>query len=323
DNQERLLQMAKESKARQEQFLGLRGQATANSRLRAAYDDAGYANEQITGISNLFFTRDLITRIENDPVSVLATLEDIRNLLVNRTRLLVNITADNDNWQNMQGQLKTFIETLPATDSAPQTWQRDNYPQYEGFAVPTQVNFVGKGANLYDLGYEASGSHVAIFKYLNFGYLWNRVRVQGGAYGGRAIFNHLSGVLTYLSWQDPNLVDTLKVYDEAAQYLQAVNLDKDDLEKAIIGAIGDMDNHMLSDAKGYQSMVRYLTGYTDEIRQTVRDEVFATSNDDFHKLGDALAKVAAEGRIVVTSWKEKLEDTNQNSDVTFDIKDVL
>ena len=323
DNPQRLLQMAREEKARMEQFLGLRGQATAAYRLQSAYDDAGYITEQINGVSNLMFTRELISQIENDWETVRATLEDIRNLLINRNQMIVNVTAESGIWQTLQPQLETFIGELPANDNALQSWHRESFPKYEAFAVPTQVNFVGMGLDLYSAGYEPGGSQVTVFKYLNFGYLWNLIRVQGGAYGGRAMFNHLSGVVSFLSWQDPNLLDTLRIYSESAAYLQNIALTSDEMEKAIIGAIGEMDNHSLPDAKGYQSLIRHLTGYTDDLRQQARDEVFATTNEDFHRLGAALEALAADGRVVVTSWKDKLQSVNAEAPFDFDIKELL
>ena len=100
-------------------------------------------------------------------------------------------------------------------------------------------------------------------------YLWEKIRVQGGAYGGFGVFDSNSGVFSFLSYRDPNLDATLENYDNAAGYLKnldAKSLSDSELTKAIIAAIGDMDSYQLPDAKGYTSMMRHLTGRTDEIR---------------------------------------------------------
>lgn len=323
DNQQRFLQLAMEDKARQEAYLGLQGQAKSNARLRARFTDAGYFGEQINGISNLFFVRDLIDRIQNDWQSVLTDLETIRGHLVNRAAMNFNITLDSDNWQTFSKQLDSFIADLPQAPITRQSWERPDYPSHEGLSVPTQINFVGKGASLYDLGYEEHGSHIAIAKYLNFNHLWNRVRVQGGAYGGRFLFDPISGVATFLSWQDPNLLETLAVYDESAAFLRDIQMDSDDLEKVIIGAIGDLDKHLLPDAKGYQSLLRYLLGYTDDMRQKLRDEVLATTLDDFRNFATVLEKAAENGHVVVTSSADRLKAASDTADFNFEIVKVM
>jgi hypothetical protein len=312
DNQDRFKQMVLEEKAGQEAYLGLIGHVIGNNRVRAHFDDAGWASEQMSGITNLFFLRDLVQKIDSDWQSVLSILEDIRRRLVNTQAIVVNVTLDADGWSQFRPQLQDFLKTLPNQPVEWQTWQRGSFPAYEAFTVPTQVNFVVKGANLYDLGYTHHGSQVVILKHMNFDYIWTKIRVQGGAYGGRCILDNLSGVATYLSWQDPNNLKTLENYDGSAAYLRALDLNASDLEKAIIGAIGQIDKYLLPDAKGFASTQRYLIGYTDAMRQQLRDEVLNTTLADFHAFGDILAKVAATGHIVITSSPNNIEAVNQS-----------
>jgi hypothetical protein len=178
-------------------------------------------------------------------------------------------------------------------------------------AVTTQVNFVGKGANLFDLGYTINGSHNVILNQFNLTYLFNKIRLQGGAYGGTFAFNPISGVGTFLSWQDPTIVETLANYDTGADYLRTVELSQDELEKSIIGAIGNVDAYLLPDAKGLAAMTNYLIGNTDDKRQQRRDEIFGTTLADFRAFGDVLAEVAKHGAVVVTGSPDKLAAANE------------
>merc|ERR1712232_373737 len=152
----------------------------------------------------------------------------------------------------------------------------------EGIIVPTQVNYVGKGANLYEAGYKLHGSSLVISKFLGTTYLWDRVRVSGGAYGGFCQFDPRSGDFKYLSYRDPNLGATWENYDGAPAFLKELELGDDELSKAIIGCMGDVDSYMLPDAKGYQAMMRYLLEEDDSYRQKLRDEILSTSGKDFH-----------------------------------------
>lgn len=172
-----------------------------------------------------------------------------------------------------------------------------------------QVNYVGKAGNLYeDAGYELHGSSYVIDKFLGTSWLWDRVRVVGGAYGGFCNLDthsgmcrcihcaknlthrhaHLKtpsctphsplhtlhtlrppciGMFSYLSYRDPNLLGTVDVYDGTPEFLRSLHLSKDELTKAIIGTIGDMDSYQLPDAKGYTAFLRHVLGVEDEERQ--------------------------------------------------------
>jgi Zn-dependent M16 (insulinase) family peptidase len=129
--------------------------------------------------------------------------------------------------------------------------------------------------------------------------LWDKVRVQGGAYGAFAAFDRAGGTLAQVSYRDPNLLKTLDVYDASAEYLRNVHLSTDELEKAIVGAIGELDAHLLPDAKGAASMTRYLTGDTEERRQQMREEILGTTLDDFRAFGAILSEAAAQGVVCV------------------------
>jgi len=165
-----------------------------------------------------------------------------------------------------------------------------------------------------------------IIKYLQTTWLWERVRVQGGAYGGFCLFDHRSGVLTYISYRDPNLVSTLENYDLAAQFLRQLDssrLSHEELTKSIIGTIGDMDTYQLPDAKGWTSMLRYLTGDTDEKRQLWREQILSTQLEDFCAFGEVLEGVNQKGSVVVLGSQDAIEKANAERRNWLEVKKVL
>jgi len=197
---------------------------------------------------------------------------------------------------------------------------------YEGLSIPAQVNFVGKGADLFKLGYKLNGSVQVILNFLRTTWLWERVRVQGGAYGGFASFDIRSGVFTYLSYRDPNLLKTVENYDGASSFLMNVNeerLSPSELTKNIIGAIGILDAYQLPDAKGFTSLVRYLVGEDDAMRQQFRDQVLGASIADFRAFGEVLAKVNEAGKVVVIGSPEALQAANQEREGWLTIQKLL
>ena len=185
--------------------------------------------------------------------------------------------------------------------------------------IPAQVNYVGKGANLYDLGYEYDGSAEVISGYLGLAYLHDKIRVQGGAYGAFSVFDNASGVFTYLSYRDPTIAATIDNYDKAAAFLKGLDssrLSENELTKAIIAAIGDLDAYQLPDARGYTSMLRYLTNRTEELRQKVRDEVLSTNGEDFIAFGEVLERVAQSNAVAVIGSQGAIESANIGLEVT-------
>jgi Zn-dependent M16 (insulinase) family peptidase len=299
DNQARFRQMVLEAKARQEQKLVPAGHQIVNLRLRAHFHEADWAAEQMNGVSYLFFLRKLAKDVDEDWPGVLAHLEEMRNILLNRNAMLVNVTLDEAGWSDFQPRVNGFLDDLPSKDPRDGEWSPETPSDFEGMTIPAQVNYVGKGANIYQLGYTFHGSAHVICRYLRTAWLWERVRVQGGAYGAFCAFDRLSGVLSFVSYRDPNLLKTLEVFDESARFLREVELHKDELRKSIIGTIGDLDQYRLPDAKGYTSMVRQLSGETDEERQQLREEVLGTTASHFVAFAKALDKVKEEGLVKV------------------------
>ncbi len=310
DNRERFQQLVLEEKAALESNLVPAGSSYVDRRLRSCFNESGWADDQMGGVSYLFFLRQLADQVEEDWGSVVAALERIRKTLVDRAAMLANVTAEPAHWRLLKPQLAEFLAALPRGASAPSPWQIADWPRGEGLVVPSQVNYVGKGADLYAFGLKPSGANSVVQRYLGTSWLWDKVRVQGGAYGGMCRLDRYSGVFTYLSYRDPNLLATLDIYDRTTEFLKSAKLDDTELTRAIIGTVGDLDFYQLPDAKGYSSMQRYLIGDTDEARQRLREEVLATTKADFRNFADALAEVAAKGRVAVLGSEQAIAAAN-------------
>ena len=316
EDRERFRQMALEERARLESRLVGAGHGVVNSRLRARYNQADWAAEQMGGVSYLFFLRDLLQKIDTDWPAVVQTLQSIRDTMIAAPNSFCNVTVDAANWQALHPQISQFIASLPAHVPSRATWQVPSLPASEGLTIPSQVNFVGKSANLFKHGYQLSGTSFVINNHLNGSWIWNKIRLQGGAYGGFAVFDSQSGTFGFLSYRDPNLVQSLDVYDQTGQYLKGLELDESELTKAIIGTIGELDAYLLPDAKGLTSLRWYLLGTTDEERQKLRDEVLNTTVEDFHHFGEVLDAVKDDSAIVVLGVEDAIQAAGIFQEVT-------
>jgi hypothetical protein len=308
DNKERFRQIVLEEKAGAEQQLAPSGHQLVNLRLRSHFGEAYRAAEQMGGISYLFFLRRLLGSIEKHWEKVLEDLEKIRSILVDRNTMVINLTLENENRSFFESEVHRLLDTIPERPSSEPAWQPGTDTPFEGLTFPSQVNYVGKGASLYDSGYTFHGSAQVVSRYLRNAFLWDRVRVQGGAYGAFCIFNRLSGVFTLVSYRDPNTLKTLDVFDSAAEFLRKTEIGQEELTKSIIGSIGAMDAHMLPDAKGYISLLRYLTGETEATLQRVRDEILGTTPSHFKAFAEAVEGIKERGLVKILGSESAIDE---------------
>ncbi len=294
---ERLRQMLLEDKARLEHGLVAAGHSAVGSRLRAHFTPSGLLAERLSGISQLMAVREHLQRLDSDPDSLLADLDELRRLIVASPDVLVDCTAETAGLDAVQRQAADLLAALPAGRDAALVLPpfSDGLPAAEAFLAPAQINYVGKAANLYDLGYTYHGSASVILRYMRMGYLWERVRVRGGAYGAFCMLDRMGGTLVCASYRDPNVDETLTAYDQMADYLRSFRPDKEQLTSAIVGAIGDLDSYLLPDARGAQGLARHLAGDDEDARQQMRDEILGTTARHFRDFADVLAEAAGHG----------------------------
>ncbi|HDQ41361.1 MAG TPA: peptidase M16 [Desulfonatronum sp.] len=308
-NKQRFLQLLLEEKAGFERVLVPKGHLLVNTRLRAGFSPAEWAAEQLGGISYLFFLRSLIAEVERNWDAVSARLRGILASLLDRDSLVLNVTTQQAVFSDVQRQFTEFLDQLP-TNRAETYWPPEVANDWEGLRIQAPVNYVGKGARM-DLALPCSlGSAMVVVRYLRTSWLWEQVRVKGGAYGAFCLFDVLNRGLTMVSYRDPHILRTLNAFDASARYLRKLELSEEEVAKAVVGAVGDLDAHQLPDAKGHMSLRRHLTGQDDAFRQQIRDQVLATTARDFRAFADVVDHLAEQGRIVVMGGETALSQAD-------------
>ncbi len=311
DEPERFRQIVTRAKAGRESSLVPSGNAYARKRVAARFDAADWADEQMSGISGLFFVRELERRVADDWPGVLARLEALRRALVNRAALVANVTVDRRGFNAIEPALDDFLAELPAAPYAPAAWRVAEDGPNEGLIIPAQVNYVAKGANLKALGVNVGGAASAVTRFLYNAYLLEKIRVQGGAYGAGSSYDRSTGIFAWTSYRDPHLLRTLDVYDGTAAFLRSVELDRLTVERSIIGTIGDLDAYQLPDARGYTALVRHLTGVSDAYRQSIREQILDATAADFRAFADAAEAASTHGAIAVVGSAEAIAAANR------------
>ena len=238
------------------------GNSYASSMLAAQYSLEGYVDDLMSGLPQYGTIKEALAVAETDWPSLRSRLERMRAALLTSDGAIINLSADAASLPTATALVTSLISRLPPTAEAAarQPWGRPEgllLPTRTGLQIGTQVNYVAKGCPIYAPGEIVKGAASVITRFLRTAYLWDAVRVQGGAYGCSLGFGRTSGLAIYSSYRDPNVVDTLAAYDGTAAFLREKPIGPAELSKAIIGAIGDLDSPSSVDSKGYTSMLRY------------------------------------------------------------------
>jgi len=318
DSQDKVVQLLTETKSRLESAFVSSGNSFAGSRLRARESALGVISEMAGGVTYYETVKEMLKAAEDDWPSLLKRLETVRAKVVSRDNVLINLTVDDAATPAVTSTITEFVTKLPETPAAAPppstpTWRESikllDY-ENEAYAITTQVNYVAAGCSLIGKDETAPvGKYGVVARFLSRGYLWDNVRVVGGAYGGGCTFDPVSGAFSFSSYRDPNLQGTLETYAKTVDVLANLEISDDALEQAIVGAVGDLDSPMSPDAKGYRALGWYLTGMTTEARQAYRDEMIATTREDFAAFGEKLR--AATLHAAVFGSLEAIEKANE------------
>ncbi|MDO4488255.1 MAG: insulinase family protein [Eubacteriales bacterium] len=179
----------------------------------------------------------------------------------------------------------------------------------EGITTGSQVNYVARtGCYLKD-GEKPSGVSDVVKVFLSYDYLWTNVRVKGGAYGCMTGYN-MSGKGFFVSYRDPNLDDTMKVYEELPEFLESVELSEDEVLTYIIGAIASMDQPVTVAVKAGRELGYFIYGMTDEMLQKTRDEVLSCTCEDIRAFAGKVRRILETGSLCVIGNETQIKKSD-------------
>ncbi len=233
------------------------------------------------------FICELVENFDSRFDSLTHELDETLKIMSNRNDLVIHATAEKSTFEEFEKDLPILIDALPAEKIPKQSYDFELPQHNEGFSSQSQIQHVGKGANFFDLGFEYTGSMQVLSTILRYEYLWTRVRVLGGAYGANANFA-ANGNMYFSSYRDPNLKETLTIFDGTADFIRELDLSPREVDKYIIGTLSTSDMPLTPRMKGELMLVMHFRNISYEDRQKMRDEVLKTQLDDIHKLADVV-----------------------------------
>ncbi len=313
-NTRRMVEIIRSAKSDMEDSIIPNGNQYVLSRLQSYHSSLGRYDELTDGIAYYKFLEGLLERAESHPEEVAETFSEVAGYIFNRDNVLMNFTSEAEDFPAFENHAGSLMDGLSDSPQTPVSLEFEGMSPNEAFLTSSQVQYVGKGVNLYDLGYEYNGHFDVLKSVLGTGYLWERVRVQGGAYGCSSSFDRYSGDFGLVSYRDPNLMQTFNAYDEIPEFIASLDLTQDQLTKFIIGSVGHLDPPLTPDRKGSIAMVEYLTGITLEMKQKRRDQLLSTRLEDLKGYAPLFEKIKESGTVCVVGN----EDTIRKSSNEFD-----
>lgn len=304
----RLGELVAQIKARLQANLSSSGHLVAAMRSMSSFSRYALYQDELKGIA---FYRS-ICRIEKElsesPKSVSDKLAAIAKKLFARNRMLISFTGNNEAYGNAKPSLEKVIAGFNKMSAIGNQAEVHFNTAKEAFIDASQIQYVAKTGDFICEGYEYTGALRLLRIILSYDYLWINVRVKGGAYGCMNTFLR-SGESYFVSYRDPNLSDTLDVYDRIPEYIKSFSPDERDMTKYIIGTFSALDTPMNPEAKGSRSLSAYLEGITYEQIQKERNEILNAQPEDIRRLADLVEAVLKKDSICVIGNENMIKES--------------
>ena len=304
----RLGELVAQIKARLQANLSSSGHLVAAMRSMSSFSRYALYQDELKGVA---FYRS-ICRIEKElsesPKSVSDKLAAIAKKLFARNRMLISFTGNNEAYGNAKPSLEKVIAGFNKMSAVGNQAEVHFNTAKEAFIDASRIQYVAKTGDFICEGYEYTGALRLLRIILSYDYLWINVRVKGGAYGCMNTFLR-SGESYFVSYRDPNLSDTLDVYDRIPEYIKSFSPDERDMTKYIIGTFSALDTPMNPEAKGSRSLSAYLEGITYEQIQKERNEILNAQPEDIRRLADLVEAVLKKDSICVIGNENMIKES--------------
>lgn len=286
------------------------GNTVAVQRLQSYYSQSAALYQKVGGVDFGRYLAKLDHALEDQFETLTTALDRVARQMFNRDHMTISITCEPKIQNRVYHQVKTAVDALPKKAVSLHSYRFDTSVLNEGFMTAAKINYVAKGFNIKKLGHSYNGAFFVLKTIMGMDYLWNRIRLQGGAYGA-AFGIARSGELAFSSYRDPQLTKSLTAYDGAGQYIKHLDMTQRELEKYIIGAISAKDHPVSQAMTSYMADSMYLTGITTENRQRERDEILSVKLQDLRDCGEIVDEAMQQNNLCVVGNEELIKNNQE------------
>lgn len=281
-----------------------RGHTTARELAYSYFSPASRYTYLSCGESYYEKLRGWLADFDNVKDDLFEHLRRMRAHVFNTANLTLGVTADASGYEKacvafatIPGLLKELPKETPIAEMKALPWkggyELTKKNEVLTYAGAVQYNCIA--GNLRTAGYEYNGAYAVLNRILTDDYLWNKIRVLGGAYGAMQGFGYISGDTYFVTYRDPNCRESFKTMENVTEYVESLSLSEGEVTKYVIGTIAAMDIPYTPASILGTAMSRFFTGVTAEEWQKVRDDILRVTNDDLKALAPMLDAVIKQG----------------------------
>ncbi len=278
------------------------GHMAALSRAAAYVSAEAAIGEYFDGIESYLRTKKLDADFDELADELITKLQAVSEKAFTKKRLILCHSGE---------RADSYIEKLSKIFPAGEEFKKGSNitpigNKKEGILIPAAIAFAAKAGNIYNYQNEIHGSLGVVRSILSYAFLWNEIRVQGGAYGAGFLYRN-NGICGSYTYRDPSPKRSLEIFDKCAAFLREFADSEDDITTFIIGAIGDTDPLITPKVISALSLGAYLRGQTHEDRIRERQELLSVKKEDIYAAAELLDKIAKSGGVCVVGSREKLD----------------
>lgn len=283
------------------------GNNLALLRFRSYLTKSGMFDEMNSGYEYYLFLKDIVKEFESNPNKIISELVKVSSLLFNTNNLVIGITCDNNDYKIFSKNLKILTDDMKREIPTRYIWTLEPEKKNEGFQTASKIQFVYSGYNLKKLGYEMNGKYNVMNRFISFEWLFQQIRVVGGAYGGGS-FIMPNGDFIFRSFRDPKLSETLINIKNTPKFIKEFNVDDKTITKYIIGSISLIDNPASVSQRGDIAFSNYFTKKTVEDANKERHEMLQTTKNDLIEFSKIIQEILDQQVILVYGNDQKIEE---------------
>lgn len=306
DDDKRLYEVIAQAKSRMEMQFMQAGHAVSALRAMSYFSQAADFSDLAGGIGLYRLLAEAESNFEQKKEEVKTVLKQLFASIFRPEKLMLSLTGDEEGYRQVEQHFGLLKEGLFTRDYEKGSCNLVCKKKNEGFKDAAQVQYVSRAGNFKNKGFSYTGVLRILKVILNYDYLWLNIRVKGGAYGCMSGFAR-SGDTYFSTYRDPNLRKSNEIFDGITDYLAKFDADERDMTKYIIGTVSELDTPLNPSAKGYRSMIAYLTHLTQEDVQKERDEVLEAQPENIRALEPLIRAVLSDVNICVIGNEQTLE----------------
>ncbi len=294
DETDRIREIADQVAEQARLSLGSSGHAIGRSVTMAGFSSLGALEESLSGATHYRFVQDWSKDFETQNAAVTQLASKLLKETFNQAHLTVSVTSDSDYLESMD--LSPILQALPKGDTAKTSASyTTSVPSRLAIPVPARISYAVIGSKFASY----HGALRVIAKIISLEYLWNVVRVQGGAYGSGMGVGMNGGMFCY-SFRDPTPLNTLEVYRGIPEFLRSFCAQKPSCDKYILSAVADTEPLISPSSQGKLGDVRYFSQITPELLDRERAEMLSCTPDMILGWLGSIEEVLESARVCVT-----------------------